>query len=194
MRSDAIAVSSGGAGLDAALAQAERAAEAMRLSHREALHLRLLVEETLGMLRSILGRLEGRLWIETGDGGYRLYLQTTTLLNMRQRDQLLSAASSGKNEAHRGLMGKLRAFFEPAPVDDLPVYLVQTVMPRNGNLDLTWSLAAYREYLRKVSGTSKDAREEWDELERSVVSHIADDITVSIRGYDVEIVISKKPA
>ena len=37
-----------------------------------------------------------------------------------------------------------------------------------------------------------DAREEWDELEKSVVSHIADNIEVSIRNNDVDLVIVKR--
>ena len=32
----------------------------------------------------------------------------------------------------------------------------------------------------------------WDELEKSVVTHVADDIKVSIRGQQVEMTILKK--
>ena len=51
---------------------------------------------------------------------------------------------------------------------------------------------AYRERLRNGKDASDEAREEWDELEKSVVSHIADNVTVSIRNYDVEMMIYKK--
>ncbi len=192
MKSDIIVVSSKGMGMDAALAQTDKVATQMGLAPREALHMRLLVEEMMGMVRSIVGDLEGKFWIETQDRAYRLYLQMTSLLDSEQRKQLISASTSGKNEAHRGIMGKIRAFFEPLPIEDTPAYLAGTIVRGNTNNDLTWSMEAYRERLLNRREGSADAQEEWDELEKSVVSHIADNVTVSIRNYDVELVIYKK--
>ena len=34
--------------------------------------------------------------------------------------------------------------------------------------------------------------EDWDELEKSVVANLADDVRIGIAGQDVEMVISKK--
>lgn len=192
MKSEVIVVSSKGKGMDAALAQADRTAEQLGLSPREALHMRLLVEEMMSLVRSIIGRLEGKFWIEAEDKAYRLYLQTVTLMDAGQRAQLISSSSSGKNEAHRGIMGKIRAFFEPMPIEETPAYLTETIAPSSANGDLSWSMEAYRERLLKRKDTSSGAQEEWDELEKSVVSHIADNVTVSIRGYDVELMILKK--
>ena len=36
------------------------------------------------------------------------------------------------------------------------------------------------------------ARAAWDELEKSVVSHVADDVKIAIRGREVEMTIIKK--
>ena len=91
-------------------------------------------------------------------------------------------------------MGKIRAFFETMPIDDTPAYLADTIMPGDEDGCLTWSLEAYRERLLKRKEASSEAEVEWDELEKSVVSHIADDVLVSIRGYEVELVIIKKLA
>ena len=192
MKSEVIAVSSKGRGMDAALAQADSTAQQMALSHRDAVHMHLLVEEMMSMVRSIIGQLEGRFWIETEDKGYRLVLQMKSLMDSEQRAQLLSASTSGKNEAHRGIMGKIRAFFEPMPIDETPAYLAETIAPSSASGDLSWSMEAYRERLLRRKDASSDAQEEWDELEKSVVSHIADNVTVSIRGYDVELMILKK--
>lgn len=193
MKTECIVVSSKGKGMDAALAQADQTAEQMGLAPREALRMRLLVEEMMSMMRSIIGQLEGKFWIETDGGAYRLVLQAKTLMDTEQRKQLLSASSSGKNEAHRGLMGKIRAFFEPMPITDTPAYLLEAAIPGNEEGELTWSLEAYRERLRKRKESSEGALEEWDELEKSVVSHIADNVEVSIRGYDVNVTIYRKP-
>ena len=89
-------------------------------------------------------------------------------------------------------MGKIRAFFEPMPIEQTPAYLAETIAPSSAGGDLSWSMEAYRERLLNRREGSADAQEEWDELEKSVVSHIADNVTVSIRGYDVELVILKR--
>lgn len=192
MKSEVIVVSSKGKGMDTALAQADKFAEQMGLSHRESLQMRLLVEEVMSMMRPIIGQLEGKFWIEMDNSEYKLYLQSRTLMDSEQRAMLLSASSSGKNEAHRGIMGKLRAFFEPMPFDYSPAYLAGTVLPGNEKGDLNWSLEAYRERLEKRKDASEEAQDAWDELEKSVVTHIADNVVISIRGYDVELMISKK--
>ena len=191
MKTSEIIVSSSGAGMNAALDLADRTAAELGLSRRDAVRMRLLAEEMMSMVRSIVGALEGKFWIEADDHAYRLRLKTTTLLDAGQRAQLIGASSSGKNQAHRGIMGKLRAFFEPMPIEETPAYLADAIVTTGKDGDITWSLDAYRERLK--NGKDADgAQEEWDELEKSVVSHIADDIQVSIRGYDVELTIIKK--
>ena len=190
MKTEAIVVSSKGQGMDAALAQAEAVGAQLGLVGREAIHLRLLAEEMMNMMRSIIGALQGRFWIEADGGEYRLYLKTVTLMDSEQRAQLIGASTSGKNEAHRGIMGKIRAFFEPMPIDDTPAYLVEAI-ESDPNGDLTWSLEAYRERLRRNKDNGGEAGDEWDELEKSLVTHLADDVKVSIRGNDVELTIFK---
>ena len=39
---------------------------------------------------------------------------------------------------------------------------------------------------------ARNAQQDWDELEKSVVAHVADDVKVSIRGRSVEMTIIKK--
>ena len=192
MKSEVITVSSKGSGMDAALALADQTAKQLGLSSRDAMRMRLMVEEMMSMMRSIIGQLEGKFWIETDDKAYRLFLQSKTLMDAEQRGQLLSASTSGRNAAHRGIMGKIRAFFEPMPVLDTPAFLVESIeIPGNENGELNWSLEAYRERLLKRKAASEEAMTEWDELEKSVVSHIADDVEVSIRNNDVELMILK---
>ena len=191
MKTKEIVVSNTGAGMSAALEQADRTAAELGLSRRDAVRMRLLVEEMMSMVRAIVGNPEGKFWIEADDKAYRLRLRTTTLLDAGQRAQLIGASSSGKNQAHRGIMGKLRAFFEPMPIEETPAYLADAIVTGGADDDISWSLNGYRESLKKNQDEG-GAREEWDELEKSVVTHIADDIQVSIRGYDVELVILKK--
>ena len=64
MKTDVIVVSSNGERMEEALAQVEKVAAFKGLSGKNALHLRLLTEEMMGMMRSITGETEGQFWIE----------------------------------------------------------------------------------------------------------------------------------
>ena len=194
MKTDVITISSSGENMEAALQQAEKTAAYKGLTGKNALHLRLLTEEMMGMMRSIAGNVEGKFWIEDEDGAYQLHLKVHTSMDEQKREKLLSASSSGINEASRGIMGKLRAFFEPAEDNPLFVTSMMSDGPEGLN-DMNWSMYAYREQLERYMTEQRDgAAEAWDELEKSVVSHVADDVKVSIRGRDVEMIICKKMA
>ena len=60
-------------------------------------------------------------------------------------------------------------------------------------LDWEWSMTRYEEALSgRIQQNVPGAQEEWDELEKSVVKHVADDVRVSIRNGTVELMIVKK--
>lgn len=191
MKTDVIAVSSKNSRLKETLRQVDKVAAYKDLSPKGALHLRLLTEEMIGMVGSITGKVEGKFWIEDEDGVYQLHLQAKTDLDAEKRKQLISASSSGVNEASRGLMGKLRSFFEPE--DDFPVYYEPMFGPKDDIYgESAWSMRIYREQVERYMQQKKQgAAEAWDELEKSVVAHVADDVKVSIHGRTVEMVIIK---
>ena len=194
MKTDILAVSSNGSHMEEALVLADKVAAFKDLSKKNALHLRLLTEEAMGMLRSIAGTMDGEFWIEDDNGVYELHLRVQTPMDENKREQLLAASSTGVNEAERGFMGRIRAFFEPT--DGLPMYYV----PMTGETPamhsaMMWSMVDYRDHLDlDLSRNRAGAKEAWDELEKSVVAHVADDVKVSIRGRTVEMTIIKKMA
>ena len=201
MRTDTIIVSSRGNQMEAALKEAEKVAAYKGLSAKNALHLRLLTEEMMGMMRSITGETEGKFWIEDEGGEYRLHLLAETSMDSEKRDQLLAASSTGKNESARGLMGRLRDFFERSVDDDyrsFPSPLLYSGMYEHSStptLDWEWSMMRYEDFLSsRVKNNDAAAREAWDELEKSVVAKVADDVKVSIRGRSVEMILVKKMA
>ena len=201
MKSDVITVSSKGNQMEAALAQAEKVAAYKGLKGKNALHLRLLTEEMMGMMRSITGETEGKFWIEDERDEYRLHLLVETSMDSEKRDQLLAASSTGKNESARGLMGRLRDFFERGEDDDyrsFPSPLLYSGMYEHSSmptLDWEWSMMRYEDFLSsRVKNNDAAAREAWDELEKSVVAKVADDVKVSIRGRSVEMILVKKMA
>ena len=201
MKTDIITVSSKGNRIGTALEQADKVAAYKGLTGKDALHLRLLTEEMMGMMRSITGETEGKFWIEDQDDEYRLHLQAAVRLSSEKREKLLSASSSGRNESAKGLMGRLRDFFDWGSDEEYAAYsglLYSAEMFEHSTspaLDLEWSMRRYESELSaRMQQNDAAALEAWDELEKSVVTHVADDIKVYIRGGTVEMVILKKLA
>ena len=192
MRSDVITFSGGENQTDKVLDQVEKVVAYKGLTGKAAIHLRLLAEEMTGIMRSVAGDAKGEFWIEDKDGVYELHLKVRTLMDERRRDMLISASTEGKNEAIRGLMGKIRTLF--APSGDAPVFS-GLFMPGSAPQmysSLDWSMEDYREQLEQYREQNRDAAQEaWDELEKSVVAHVADNVLVSVRGRDAEMTIVK---
>ena len=182
MKTDVITVSSRGKQMEKALEQADKVAAYKGLSAKDALHLRLLTEEMMGMMRSITGEKEGTFWIEDQDGEYQLHLKVRAMLTSEEREQLLAVSSSGKNESAKGLMGRLRDFFDWGSDADLSAYSSPLLLPdafeqsSSPMLDWEWSMSRYERALSSQMEQGDQAvKEAWDELEKSVVSHVADE-------------------
>ena len=129
MKTDVIVVSSKGNQMETALSQVEKVAAYKGLPAKGALHLRLLTEEMMSMMRSITGETEGKFWIEDNDGVYELHLLCETRMTSGKREKLLSTSSTGKNESARGLMGKLRDFFDRGADEDIAPFTNSLLMP-----------------------------------------------------------------
>ncbi|MGN0779169.1 MAG: hypothetical protein ACI4MJ_08490 [Aristaeellaceae bacterium] len=194
MKTDVITVTSSGRQIETALHQVEKVAAYKGLSPKGALHLRLLAEEMMGMMRAITGEKEGQFWIEDEDGVYQLHLLVNSRMYMEKRDQLLAVSSSGKNEAAKGLMGRLLEFFDQgADAPSMPMFHASMMGDVTGaTLDWEWSMMSYQNELNQWRDKDDNARAMWDELEKSVVTHVADDIKVSIRGQRAEMIVIKK--
>ena len=198
MVSDIISITSSGTNMDQALEQTAKVARFKDLSPKGALHLRLLAEEMMGMMRSITHEVNGRFWIEDQDenGTFRLHLKTETVMDAEKRRELLSASSSGQNEATRSLMGRLREFFFRGANEDIANYQTPTlnagIAPGMPMTDWQWSMTRYRDTLSSLKSEKPEAAEAWDELEKSVVHSVADDVKISIKGWETEMILIKK--
>ena len=200
MKSDIIHLTKSGDGTACALDQAERTAAFKQLSPKNTVRLRLLTEEMMGMFRALTGEVEADFWIEDTGNEFSLHLLTETQMTGLKRDQLLSASTSGENASAKGIMGKIRDIFERAmepSVEGAPRLfgggwyapnLGGATMSNMGALEAEmWSLNQYRESL---SGQD-NASEAWDELEKSVVANLADEVRIGIAGGKVEMIIFK---
>lgn len=205
METDRIKISSDGTGREAALNEVEKYANYIGLDEKQALKVRLLSEETVGMVDAITGEFNADFWIEGDNGVTFIHLLANTKMNLEKKEQLVSVSTSGKNEAAKGFMGKIKEFFENGlynveEVDQLsteyggdPIMYASMGMysPDGANfssLVYKWSLNRYREKLEDEE--ERPAKKEaWDELEKSIVANLADDVKVSVSGDSVELVI-----
>ncbi|MBR3299636.1 MAG: hypothetical protein IKI64_10640 [Clostridia bacterium] len=202
MRSDRITVTNKGDGFSEALAQVEKVAAYKELGEKNRLHLRLLTEEMMGMMRALTGDREAVFWLEDNDdsGAFELHLLSKTRMNAALRSSLLEVSSSGRNSAARGVTGKLRDLFERMmePAAEGGDFELITLMDHSfanaefGMLPMSgaeqWSLRSYK----AAAEDGKTPKEAWDELEKSVVAKLADDVQIGISGSSVEMTIIKK--
>lgn len=184
-------------GMDEALRATEALGADCGLTRKEILRLRLIAEEMYGMLRSIAGEIADVFWIEHEGKSFALHLDTELALNKQTRKQLLSVSSTGKNEAAKGFMGKLRDMISAnmLPKDSAPSVISLGLIGLGGLDDYgvenyDWSMQKYKEEIARIE-QGETARKEWDELEKSIVANIADDVRIHIVGSSVKLTITK---
>ena len=202
MKSDVIHVTSSGEGIALALQHAEAVAAYKSLPQKNGLHLRLLAEEMMGMLRALTGDQEADFWIEDEAETFCLHLRAQRKMNTDLREKLLSASTSGKNVAAKGVSGKLRDLFSRIleGSGDIDAYASGFSLPNVDamsvgeaaamakNLPVTWSFNKYKE----SAADDPAEKETWDELEKSVLAKVADEIKIGIAGGSVEMIVYKK--
>ena len=207
-QTDQITVKNDGTGLDTVLHETERFTDYLQLGRKDALHVVLLTEETLAMVRALIGDHSAVFWIEGNSRKCSIHLTAQTRMDPVKREVLLDVSKSGRNEAAKGIMGKIRDVFEMALENYEAVEQFQmeqgmgsSAMMLSYGMDpnsvmsesmMVWSLNEYRSRISQEKGTKEDAREVWDELEKSIVANIADDVRVGIYKDRVEMVIDKQ--
>jgi len=199
MISDVIRINNKGDGFKEALDQTEAVAAYRSLGRKEAIQMRLLAEEMTGMLLTLTGEIEADYTIESNGKSFKLELVTRTLMTGDKRRKLLAVSTTGENAAAKGFMGKLGDIFARAlePVGDTPdgyfssgwftPVLGSSEFPNMSALEAdTWSLTQYKDSL----GDKKE-KPEWDELEKSIVASLADNVEISIKSDCVRLIIYK---
>lgn len=211
MQTDKILVSANGTGWDQALEEAGKFASYVGLDKKAAMRVRLMTEEALGLIEAIAGDFNAEYRIESDkDCAVRLYLKAKTDMDFAKRKELIAASSDKKNAAARGIMGKIRQVIENAmySVDEvgtlsaeyggmplmygsMGMYETDPVSAM-GTANYMWSLDTYKGSVESSIDKNEAAKEAWDELEKSIIASIADDVKVGVSGNTVELVIEKK--
>lgn len=175
MKSDVIIIDSQVRSFERAVQETNKVAAYMGLSAQEAQSLTLMMEEMLGLARSVIGDTQARFRIETDDHRIDLRLVTEAALSKEMRYNLIHSSKSQKNEAAKGIFGKLRDSVEQSlagseVTEDEPT-IPQELINDVPNFVVT--------------------DPEWDGLERKLLRNMADDVKIAIRGKQVDITVSK---
>ena len=179
--------------IDEALAMTEKLGLDYGLEKKPVLHLRLLAEELFGMKRGISGDGAAEYKIIAEDKKFELHLKPAVDMTDELREKFIAVSSSKKNAAAVGITGKIRVLIADAMMSfkEAAPYASMSASSYVGNNGAVWIMSAYRTEVMKNANKNKEANEAWDELEKSVLAKVADDIKVSVLGNDVEIIIYK---
>lgn len=195
MKSNECMLSGKRSDIDKALKEVEKFAQYNELSHKETLQLRLLAEEMMGIQNGVMGFVNGKFYLENQGRTYNVYLHTEIDVNRHQavQEKLVEMSTSGKNAAYTGFMGKIRKLMDDMASNSMEGYyqidsnMGETVMLTSPvvDYDRIWELSKYREQVKKKV-------EQWDELEKSIVASIADELIVGSRNDYVDLIAVKK--
>ena len=197
MKSNVCRIEKGTGDLDAILRESEKVAEYNELTHKQTLRLRLLCEEIDGMLPHMIGEFEGDFWIEFTDGVCKVCVSIQIPeINAGKKGELIRVAKNRKNAAAVGIVGKIRNAIENfflneetmAALDaSAETFYLATGYSEGVDYSYLWSLEQYRSMVNQ-----EENGEGWDELEKSVIASVADDVIVGIKGHRADIIIVKK--
>ena len=202
MKSNVCKIENGTKDLVAILKESEKVAVYNELTHKQTLQLRLICEEIDGMLPNIIDDFNGDFWIDFEDGVCKVNVSIRfDEFSAKKKEELVAIAGNKKNAAATGIVGMIRSALENVFLEDtyggedLSLESRYFVTEYYNGMDLYygseyarhWSLAQYRNTVR----TEKKS-EKWDELEKSVIASLADDIIVGVKGKSADIIVIKK--
>ena len=191
MESNVCKIKKGSQDLTALLEETEKVAVYNELTGKKALSLRLLAEELVSMLPSIVESYDGEFWIVNDGDRYELCVKVNVAdMDVDTRERLIAVSKDNKNSSVVGISGKIRAVFDyMAMGSDNPMISPAGRYGLATSIDFSqlWSLKQYQDSLKEAAAE----KVEWDEFERSILVKLADDVTVGVKGKCVNIIIKK---
>lgn len=181
------------------LNEVEKTAGYCGLNHKEGLQLRLLAEELTGMVEGRIGEYSAKFWIEREQHMYKLHLELDRKLSEEDEKSLLETATTNRGQVPTGMMDRIGMFLDNI-VRNQGYKMEQiarggVVMNGMGSMyaaatqeadGIRWSLTSYTKEVKKEKEPDRI-----DDLERSIIAKLADDIVVRIRGSKAEVIVEK---
>ena len=192
MQSNVCRIEKGSTQMDHIFRESEKVAKYNELNGKQTLQLRLLCEELVNMLPSIVSNFSGDFCIENQGNHYELRMSVEVDgMDIETRSRLIKVSKNNRNASVVGITGKIRAVFDYMTMSSGdPVMSPASRYGFSTNIDFSqiWSLRQYQDGVREDSG---EGSEEWDEFERSIIASVADDVLVGVKGNRVSIIIKK---
>lgn len=196
MKSNVCKIENGSLDLSAILRESEKVAVYNELNHNQTLKLRLICEELDAMLPSLVGEFDGDFWIDFEKGVCKInVLITFEEFTAKKKKALLAITKDQKNAAATGFFGKIRSVIEDCFLDkekakfyDMAgLFNFANAYSTQTDYSCMCSLQQYKHVIQQ-----EDKKQEWDELEKSIITSCADDVIVGVKGKQANIVIIKK--
>ena len=209
LSSHQIFVASEEAAIEKAYKKVDECTAELKLSSKDELRIKLILEETIGMFEEIIEDFTALLWVEKYKDVCAVKLIGNAKLDADKKLDVLSLSSSGKNALVHGFMGKLKDMIETG------ILSYESVMKLNQEYNgvsinyagigaytdvsaasnpaamagFMWSMVDYRNALKEDKDSNEGSRLAWDELEKSIVASISDDVIVGVQKNKVQITI-----
>jgi len=189
--------------VEEATRQAEAFVASLALDEGTSRRIRLLTEETLEMVKALVGAFDGRMWLDAGPADLRIHLAGTASVNLAREKELLSLSTEGVNRSVRGVTARLSQFIRhhreyidrlthSAPGEEEgDDYLYLREMDRGGD-DVEWSMSEYRRILSEGGSATERRKAARDELEKSIVANLADELRVGVKGDQIRITVLRR--
>ena len=190
MKSSIIKISKDNDNLNNILFETQKTARYADLDAKQTIRARLIAEEFIGMLKELSQDFDGDFWIENQDLAFTFTAQLYINENMdkQTKRKFINVSTDKKNAAAKGIMGKIRDVVENMLYPENALYSSTFISYQLENavlLDDQWTVNRYKD-------SQRNNQEPWDELEKSIIANLADDVSVAVKGKNVEIVITKK--
>lgn len=149
--------------------------------------LRLLTEEMFSMMSSVLSNKEATFSIAKEDREWTLTLTINTFVSPLAKQEYLSAATDGKNLAHKGLKGMFTAFLEFISGGDAAGAVApNAIVGDTADYVQMWQMSQYLEQLSEA-----EKKNAWDGMEKSIIANFADDVLVGVTDNKAKMVVKK---
>lgn len=178
----------------AAINEAERYATSENLDNGMKLRLRLLSEELLSLAKGLPNIKDSTFYIERDGVDYDICFEADAKINKRTREQLMEVSSTNTNEAYTGIGGMVSQAIDSMilmgerdrkGLNNVSMNTMEESIGKADN-DYRWSYNIYKEK-ELISNTENGLSSGEDNVIKSVLTNLSDDIRLSVRTNHVSI-------
>lgn len=179
--------------LQKVLSEVDRIGIFCGLSKENSMKLQLLTEEMYGLTEHVLADCISEFWVENEGTSFTLNLRANSMVNLKQKDELVSMSTKKENVANKGILGKIKGVFqsfmmgENEMADEYKYGAVGMSVFLGESYAYVWSMANYQ-----VTAPEADLKENWDGLEKSIIASFADDVVIGVKSTMADMIVKKK--